>query len=85
MKLREGITRALWLGLLGFLGLYVYGIVMGAFSPGELIGFTVVAVVSAALFVLHLLRVHRAMREPGHPEHDRLMRGTQEERERRGF
>jgi hypothetical protein len=83
--LRGRITRALWLGLLAFLGLYVYGIVIGAFSPAELIGFTVIAAVGAVLFSVHLFRVHRVMSDPGHPEHDRLMRGTQHERERRGF
>jgi len=73
---------ALLLGL-AYLGFYVYGLIMGVFSPLELWGFTVLALVFAAAFVVHMVRLRRAMRTPG--AHEQLMREAHVYRERRGF
>ena len=77
------LSRAALLAGLGYLGFYVYGLVMGVFSPFELMGFTVVAVVCVAAFVVYSLRLRRAMRTPG--DHEALMRKAHVYRERRGF
>jgi hypothetical protein len=77
------LTRlALLLGL-GYLGFYVYGVIMGVFSPIELWGFTILAIVFAAAFIVHMVRLRRAMRTPG--AHEALMRDAHVYRERRGF
>jgi hypothetical protein len=64
-------------------GFYVYGLVMGVFSPVELIGFTILAVFFTALFVIHVVRVRRAMRTP--EDRAAMMREAHVYRERRGF
>jgi hypothetical protein len=71
------------LAALGYLGFYVYGLVMGVFSPLELIGFTLGAIGCLAAFFVYLLRLRRAMRTPG--AHEALMRQAHLHRERRGF
>jgi membrane protein DedA with SNARE-associated domain len=76
------LSTLLWLGVLGYLGFYGYGLVMGVFSPGELIGFTVVAIALAAMYIVRAVRVQRAMRDH---RHDALMRGVHRMRETRGF
>ena len=68
---------------LGYLGFYVYGVVMGVFSPVELIGFTALAFVFATAFVVHVRRVRRAMDSP--QERAEMMREAHVYRERRGF
>jgi hypothetical protein len=68
---------------LAYLGFYVYGVVMGVFSPVELIGFTALAVLFTAVFVVHVIRVRRAMRDP--EERAAIMREAHVHRERRGF
>ena len=68
---------------LGYLGFYVYGVVMGVFSAVELIGFTVLAAVFAVAFVLHVIRVRRAMRVP--EQRAAVMREEHRFREHRGF
>jgi len=77
------LTRLALLAALAYLGFYVYGVVMGVFSPFELIGFTILALVFAAAFIVHVVRFRRAMRTPG--EHEALMREAHVYRERRGF
>jgi hypothetical protein len=86
---KEGVVNMLgkvlvvfWLLVLGYLGFYAYVLVLGGYSPAELAGFTVAAVVLAALFALHAVRVRHAMREHGHEE---MMRGLHRYRERWGF
>ena len=68
---------------LGYLGFYVYGVVLGVFSPVELIGFTLLALVFTGLFVVHIMRVRRAMRTP--EQRAEIMREAHVYRERRGF
>jgi uncharacterized membrane protein len=68
---------------LAYLGFYVYGVVLGVFSPVELIGFTALAFVFTGLFVVHMVRVRRAMRTP--EQRAEMMREAHVYRERRGF
>ena len=68
---------------LAYLGFYVYGLMMGVFSPFELLGFTIVAVVCLAGYVVYAVRLRRAMRTPG--KHEAMMREAHYYRERRGF
>lgn len=82
MTIRSRLTIVFWLLALGYLGLYVYGLVMGVFSPGEMVGFTVVAVVIAVLYAVRVIRVRRAMRDHNH---DELMKGVHHSRETMGF
>jgi hypothetical protein len=77
------LTRLALLVALAYLGFYVYGLIMGVFSPFELLGFTILAVVFAAAFIVHMIRLRRAMRTPG--AHEALMREAHVYRERRGF
>jgi hypothetical protein len=71
MTLLSSFGRLVLLAGLGFLGFYVYGVVMGVFSPGEMIGFAVLAIIFSAAFVVHVVRVRRAIRTPG--QHEELM------------
>ena len=73
---------ALLLGL-AYLGFYVYGLILGVFSPFELWGFTVLALVFTVAFIVHMVRLRRAMRTPG--GHEAMMRESHVFRERRGF
>jgi hypothetical protein len=68
---------------LAYLGFYVYGVVLGVFSPVELIGFTVLAFFFAGVFAVHIVRVRRAMRTP--EQRAAMMRKAHVHRERRGF
>ena len=68
---------------LAYLGFYVYGVVLGVFSPVELIGFTILAVFFIGVFVIHLVRVRNAMRTP--EQRGEIMRKAHVHRERRGF
>lgn len=77
------LSRLGLLAALGYLGFYVYGLVMGVFSPFELLGFTLAAIACAAAFAIYTLRLRRAMRTPG--QHEALMRQAHVYRERRGF
>jgi hypothetical protein len=83
MTFLASLSRLALLGALAYLGFYVYGLVMGVFSPFELLGFTILAVVFAAAFVVHLVRIRRAMKAPG--QHEVMMRQAHVYRERRGF
>lgn len=83
MTLRDKLTRLALLAALGYIGFYVYGLVMGVFSPFQLLGFTILAVVFAAAFVVHMVRLRRAMETRG--AHEQLMREAHVYRERRGF
>lgn len=68
---------------LAYLGLYVYGLVMGVFNPLEMAGFTVVAVVAVAAYATHVVLMRRAMRDPR--QRRELTREMSREREERGF
>jgi hypothetical protein len=66
-----------------YLGFYVYGVILGIFSPMQLYGFTIIAMVCAAAFIVHLVRIRRAMKTPG--GHEAMMREAHVHREHRGF
>lgn len=83
MRFTGTMTRLALLAALGYLGFYVYGLVMGVFSPVELMGFTLVAFVCAIAFIIHAIRIRRAMKTPG--QHEAIMREAHVYRERRGF
>jgi membrane protein implicated in regulation of membrane protease activity len=83
MKLIDRLGPLFLLVGLAYLGFYVYGLVMGVFSLTGMIGFTVLAVFFAATYVVHTIRVRRAMRDP--EQHDRIMHELHTQRERRGF
>jgi membrane protein implicated in regulation of membrane protease activity len=82
MMLLDTIKKLLLLGAMAFLGFYVFGLVMGVFSPGEMISFTLLAVAFAILGAVHLVRVRRAM---SGPERERIVHELQKYHERRGF
>jgi hypothetical protein len=83
MRLLSRLALVFVVAGLAFVGFYVYGLVMGVFSPVELIGFTILAVFFTALFVIHVVRVRRAMRTP--EDRAAMMREAHVYRERRGF
>lgn len=83
MTFLGNLTRLALLAALAYLGFYIYGVIMGVFSPTELLGFTVLAVAFAAAFVVHMIRIRRAMKTPG--QHEAIMREAHVYRERRGF
>jgi hypothetical protein len=80
---RPFLARLLLLGGLAFLGLYVYGLVMSAFDPLEIVGFTVLAVGVIAAYAVHVFRLKRLMQDP--QQRHELTRELARQRERRGF
>ena len=82
MRLLERFSRLFLLGGFAFLGFYVYGLVMSVFSPGEMVGFTILAVVFAVAGVIHFIRFRRVMQGP---EKDRITHELQLLKEKRGF
>jgi TRAP-type C4-dicarboxylate transport system permease large subunit len=68
---------------LAYLGFYVYGVVLGVFSPVEMIGFTALAVLFVGVFAVHIVRVRREMRTP--ERRAEIMREAHVHREHRGF
>jgi uncharacterized membrane protein YcjF (UPF0283 family) len=85
MQLVDRFGTLFLLAGLAYLGFYVYGLIMGVFSltEGIGIGFTVLALLFVTAFVVHVVRVRRAMRDP--EQHHRIMRELHTHRERRGF
>jgi hypothetical protein len=55
---------------------------MGVFSPGEMVGFTVVAGLCVAAAVVHAIRIRRAL---AGPDRARITRDLQKYRETRGW
>lgn len=75
----------LWLLALGYIGLYVYCAAIGFFSPDEMVGFGIVAVVLGVMFVIRTLRVIHTIRDRDAPGHEATMRALHRQREQRGF
>ena len=75
------LSPGFWALCGGIIGLYMFGLVMGVFAPGELLGWTILVAVLAVLFAFHIRREHRALqaREP------ETMHALAKARERRGF
>jgi hypothetical protein len=77
-----GLSRLLWVVIIGVVGLYAFFIVMGALSPADQVVLTAIVVALAVALALHLVRVRRAMHEPGH---EAELRELHKMRETRGF
>lgn len=78
----DRVSNVFWLGGLAYLGFYVFGLVMGAYSPGEVLYFTIPAAVFAVAFVVRLVRGGGVRAAVGY---DRAVRASRHLRERRGF
>ena len=74
-----------WLLALGYIGLYIYCAAIGFFSPGEMVGFGIVAAVLAVLFIIRTAWVVRTIRNRDAPGHEAIMKGVHRQRELRGF
>ena len=79
----HGARLLLLLAALAYLGFYFYGLVMGVFSPLELVGFTIAAGVMIAAIVLVALRSRLGGGEAD--PNDANLRRARSYRERRGF
>jgi hypothetical protein len=75
----------LWMLGVGYVCLYAYFVVIGFFSPGEVVGFGIAAALIAAGFMVHMARVHHALVDHGHGAHAGLMQKARHQREVRGF
>jgi hypothetical protein len=78
MAMRQAFARfrvAFWVASAGILGLYLYGLAWGAYSPLELGVLSVVCVALLVLFVFHEVRlrleIHRHPREVDHTDKER--------------
>lgn len=80
-KALDIIGPSFWAAAGGVLALYAFGLVMGVFDPGQLLGWTIVAAILAVLVVWHSHKVRVAIKERD-PE---LMRSLNKAREKRGF
>ena len=70
---------------LGYLGFYVYAVVLGLLNPGEVVVAGVLAAAIVVAFTVHAVRVRRALRDHTHPAHASMMDAIHAQRERRGF
>lgn len=82
--LRRTLRVLVPLALLSYLGFYVYGIILGVFSPAELLGFTILAIGFTVGLVAYALRLRRSPPEPADPSSAQA-RAERALRERRGF
>jgi Flp pilus assembly protein TadB len=48
-----GVAHAIWLVVLGVIAAYAFLVALGAYSPGEVLGVTIVVAALAALWLLH--------------------------------
>jgi predicted membrane channel-forming protein YqfA (hemolysin III family) len=77
-----GLSKVLWVVIIGVVGLYAFFILMGALSPADHVLITAGVVALAVALAVHLVRVRRAMHEPGH---EAELRELHKMRETRGF
>jgi hypothetical protein len=76
------LSTGFWLAGLGFLGFYLFGLIMGVYSATEVPYFTIPAGVVAVAFAIYLARGGR----PGAADSaDAGIRESRHLRERRGF
>ena len=83
MTLRGSLNRLALLAALGISRLLRLRAGLGRLLALELWGFTILAFIFAAAFIVHMVRLRRAMQTPG--AHEALMREAHVYRERRGF
>jgi hypothetical protein len=76
-RLVHVLSETFWLFVLGVICLFAFFVIMGAFSPGQVIGLSIAMLVLAALWLGHAMwqARHRSGRDPA----------TIRARERRGF
>jgi hypothetical protein len=77
------ITQLVLLTGLAYLGFYVYGLLMSVFTPGEVVGFTAVAVAVICMTAIHALRMRRDAED--RETRSEELRELHRLRERRGF
>jgi hypothetical protein len=81
---REKLKLLLPLLACVFLGFYVYGVILGVFSPLELIGFTIIAAVCTFGVLGWTIALRRGWSELAEPTPEEA-RARRARRERRGF
>jgi hypothetical protein len=79
------LERIIILGFLAYLGFYVFGVVMGVFSPAERWIFTIPAIVFVVGYVLYARSVRHAIEDPEDPRHDATIKASRDQREKRGW
>jgi hypothetical protein len=77
------LLNFLWALCVGAVALFGFFVVMGGFSPGDVLWLTLVVVSLGALFAAHQIHLRRELTE--HHEDDETLRQVQRIRERRGF
>ncbi len=83
MNLSSRLSTGLWLAGLVFLGFYVFGLIMGVYSPGEVLYFTVPAAVLTVAAVAYLIWGRRST--AARADEDETIRDSRRLREGRGF
>jgi fatty acid desaturase len=78
----RGVLNLLWALCVGAVVLFAFFVVMGGFSPGDVLWLTLIVGVLGLLFVIHQIRVGHELDE--HAD-EPLTRQLQRIRERRGF
>jgi fatty acid desaturase len=78
----DGMLNFLWAACVGAVALFGFFVVLGGFSPSDVLWLTVIVAFLGALFVIHQVRVGHELSEHGD---DELVRQLQRIRERRGF
>jgi hypothetical protein len=82
MDVLSAISRFVLLAGLAFLGFYVFGLIMGVFAPGQIIAFSIIALVVVVTFAVHVIRMRRPMDAQQRRE---MRRELNSQKERRGF
>jgi hypothetical protein len=82
-RILDKAGMVLWLLALGYLGFWVYGLVMSVFEPGQMIGFSVVALAIIAMLVVQVVRSRQSHAEL--IQDDEFAQASRHQREVRGF
>lgn len=75
-------SRAFWILAIGVVALFAFFVLMGGFSPGDVIVLSAAVAGLIVAFVIHAIRVNHDLHEHGH---EALMHELHRMRERRGF
>jgi hypothetical protein len=84
MTMNDRLSTIITLGLTAYLGFYVFGLIMGVYSPGEVPYFTIPAFFFVGVLVLRMVAGRRRSAAVP-PTQDELTRATRHLRETRGF
>jgi hypothetical protein len=82
VRISDRVATVLSLAAAAYLGFYVFGLVMGIYSPGEVIGFTIAAAAMVVLLLAIGIRNRLGAKEG---EGEEALREEHRIRERRGF